>query len=107
MDNLTAAPLFVAAQEGHLTVVTKLIAAGALVNKARTGVGATPLWIAAQNGHTAYATPLWIAAQNGHTATVSKALQHGADKSIPGWHNETPLDAARRRNHAIVVALLV
>ena len=51
MDNLTAAPLFVAAQEGHLTVVTKLIAAGADVDKATTDDGSTPLYIAAQSGH--------------------------------------------------------
>ena len=72
-------------------MVTKLIAAGADVNKATTDDGCTPLYIAAQNGH---------------TAIVSKLLQHGADKSIRGWQNETPLEAAQRRNYAAVVALL-
>ena len=47
-----------------------------------------------------------MAAQEGHTAIVSKLLQHGADKSIRGWHNETPLEAAQRMNHAAAVALL-
>ena len=83
--------LLIAAFQGHLTVVTKLIAAGADVNKADTTEGCTPLYIAAQNGH---------------TAIVSKLLQHGADKSIRGWQHETPLEAAQRRNHAAIVALL-
>jgi len=51
-------------------------------------------------------TPLWGPAQNGHTAVVSKLLQHGADKSIRGFNNETPLEVAQRFNHAAVVALL-
>jgi|TARA_B110000208_G_scaffold169809_1_gene210849 hypothetical protein len=33
-------------------------------------------------------------------------LQHGADKSIRGWQNETSLEAAQRKNHAVVIALL-
>ena len=72
-------------------MVTKLIAAGALVNKAETGHGMTPLYIAAQEGH---------------TSIVSKLLQHGADKSIRGWQNRTPLEQAQRKNHAAIVALL-
>ena len=49
---------------------------------------------------------LYIAANYGHTATVSKLLQHGADKSIRGSQNETPLEAAQRKNHAAVITLL-
>ena len=90
-DGIT--PLYIAAEKGHLTVVTKLIAAAASadVDTARTTDGCTPLYFAAQNGH---------------TAIVSKLLQHGADKSIRGWHNETPLDAAQRRNRTAIDALL-
>ncbi len=80
-----------AAENGHSMVVNKLIAAGAAVNAARTDDGSTPLWGPAQNGH---------------TAVVSKLLQHGADKSIRGWNNETPLEAAQRKNHAAVITLL-
>ena len=72
-------------------MVEKLIAAGALVDKARTDHGMTPLYIAAQNGH---------------TAIVSKLLQHGADKSIRGWQKRTPLEQAQCNNHAAIVALL-
>ena len=43
-------PLHVAAQNGHLTVVMKLIAADADVDKATTDGGWTPLYIAAFNG---------------------------------------------------------
>ena len=84
-------PLFIAAQKGHLTVVTKLIAAGALVDKAMT-----------TNGN----TPLCIAAYHGHTAIVAKLLQHGADKSIRGFRNRTPLEAAQAMNRTAVVALI-
>jgi len=31
-----------------------------------------------------------------------KLLQHGADTSIRGWHEETPLEAAQRNNHAAI-----
>jgi len=120
-----ATSLYLAAQEGHVVVVEKLIAACADVEKARTTDGSTPLYMAAQEGHTATvekliaasadvdkaktttgSTPLWSAAQNGHTAVVSKLLQHGADKSIRGFYNVTPLEVAQRFNHAAVVALL-
>ena len=88
-DTHSSLPLLIAAHYGNLAVVTKLIAAGAVVDEAAT------------NG----STPLFFAASSGHAAIVSKLLQHGADKSI---HNqgETPLMAAQRRNHAAVVALL-
>ena len=83
--------LYFAAQEGDLTMVTQRIVGGADVNTAGCRDGSTPLFIAAQNGH---------------TAIVSKLLQHGADKSIRGWQNEKPLEAAQRNNHAAIVALL-
>jgi hypothetical protein len=35
-----------------------------------------------------------------------KLLQHGADKSIRGFQNKTPLEAVQRNNHAAIVALL-
>ena len=75
-------PLFIAAQEGHASVVELLLKAdGVDVNKARED-GATPLYIAAREGHASVvelllkadgvdvnkgdedgATPLFIAAQ--------------------------------------------
>ena len=58
----------------------RLIAAGADVDKADTDDGTTPLYMAALNGH---------------TATVAMLLKSGADKSIRGWEDETPLEAAQ------------
>ena len=49
-DSVT--PLYIAAENGHETIVRALIEAGADVNKA-TNNGWTPLAIATQEGHTA------------------------------------------------------
>jgi ankyrin repeat protein len=108
-------PLNRAAQFGHLTVVTKLIAAGANVDKIYDCDHSTPLYDAARFGHLDVVTklieagadvnkaprwsgntPLCIAAHNGRTAVVSKLLQHGADKSIRGRQYGTPLEAVER-----------
>ena len=118
-------PLFMAAQKGHTAVVEKIIAAGAEVNKATTTNGGTPLYIAAQSGHAGVVhkliagavdvnqaetdhnmTPLYKAAEKGHTGIVATLLQHGADKTIRGWQDRTPLDVAKLFNHTSIVALL-
>ena len=86
-------PLYMAAERGHVEVVSRLLTAGASVDKARTLDGATPLFIAAKNGHGVVfsrilaagasvdkartldgATPLVIAAENGHGVVVSQLL---------------------------------
>jgi len=54
-------------------VATKLIAAGALVDKAKTTSGCTPLYIAAQDGHLTVVTKLIAAG-----ALVDKALANGS-----------------------------
>ena len=46
---------YVAASNGHLPVVERLIATGAGVDKAMTDNGSTPLFVAAQNG----TSPSW------------------------------------------------
>ena len=78
-------------EEGHLPVVERLIAASADVDKAKTSSGSTPLFVAAQNGH---------------TATVAMLLKSGADKSLRGFRDQTPLEQAQLQGHAAVVALL-
>ena len=65
--------LCIAAREGRLAVVEKLIAAGADVNKARTTDGGTPLYIAAYHGHLTVVTKLIAAG-----ADVDKATYRGA-----------------------------
>ena len=78
---------------GYLDVVTTLIAKGADVNKVNT------------NG----STPLYRAAVKGHKVIVSKLLEHGADKSIRGFQNKTPLEAVKGRrivNRAAIIKLL-
>jgi ankyrin repeat protein len=47
-----------------------------------------------------------MAAYDGHTATVAMLLKSGADKSIRGFEDETPLEAAEDQGHVAVVALL-
>ena len=89
-------PLHIAAFEGHGDVVSRLLAAGASVDKATTA-GSTPLYIAAEKGHTAVAaaliharadvnaavddgtTPLHWAAHWNDMATVELLLKAGAD----------------------------
>eukprot|EP00729_Bicosta_minor_P021803 gene21803-biopygen27367 len=51
-------PVWQAAQNGHIDVVTALVAGNADVNQGLTNSGATPLSIATQRGHTAIATLL-------------------------------------------------
>jgi ankyrin repeat protein len=51
-------------------------------------------------------TALYFAANEGHTAIVAMLLKSGADKSIRGWVDETPLEAALDKGHAAIVALL-
>ena len=73
-------------------MVQTLIAAGADVNQATTEEGNTPLHVATHQGH---------------TEIVAMLLQHGADKSIRGFNNETSLEAAQRNNHRDTIALLL
>jgi ankyrin repeat protein len=71
--------------------VERLIAASADVDKAATDDGSTPLFMAAQEGH---------------TATVAMLLKSGADESIRGFRDRTPLEQAQLECHGAVVALL-
>ena len=54
-----------------------------------------------------YGTTRWfVAAQDGHAATVAMLLKSGADTSLRGFRDQTPLEQAQRNGHAAVVALL-
>jgi ankyrin repeat protein len=70
-----AAPLYIAAQDGHVEVVRALLGAGAAVNQANT-VGSTPLYVAAEKGH---------------VEVVRALLAAGADPLAADEDNRTPL----------------
>ena len=83
--------LWDAACNGHLPVVTALLAAGAAVNQTNAN-GATPLFISAQKGHLPVVTALLDAG-----AAINQAMADGA----------TPLHTAVLFNHFEVVHALL
>ena len=116
--------LWDAACNGHLPVVTALLAAGAAVNQTNAN-GATPLFISAQKGHlpvvTALlaagaainqtnangATPLHIAARYGHRPVVTALLDAGAAINQAKADGSTPLYIAAQNGHLLVVTALL
>jgi ankyrin repeat protein len=123
-------PLFHAAQNNRLDVVTLLISAGADVNKARFDDGCTPLHKAAQHGHagvvsvlietagvdlnaamtgddSAGVTPLLLAAQNNRFDVVTLLIAAGADVNKAGADGCTPLHRAAQEGHAGVVSEII
>ena len=124
LNKIGASLLFLAAQNGHLAAVQKLLGQGADKDKTRDD-GASPLWIAAQNGHLAVvqylleqgadkdkakntgATPLYVAAQEGHLIVVQYLLEHGADKDKAKNDGVTPLHIAAQEGHTAVVQCLL
>ena len=122
--NTGIAPIYVAAQYGHLRLARLLLEAGADKDAARSN-GTTPLLIAAGNGHlevvrlllgagadkdtakSTGATALIIAAENGHLEVVRLLLEAGADTLAAKVTGETALHVAARNGHLDVVRLLL
>lgn len=118
-----ATPVFIAAQNGHRTVLSLLITAGANPDMKRID-GATPLWIAAQMGHDHIckvllqngafvdavrcdgATPLFKAAHKGHAAVVTELLKHRPNLGLLP-NGETALHAAAMFGHLTVCKQLI
>jgi ankyrin repeat protein len=100
----TYTPLVIAAANGHLTVVTKLIAAGALVEGMHHSHYCDKTWWD-DYGHS---TPLQRAAQFGHLTVVTKLIAAGANvDKIHNCDKPTPLYAAARFGHLDVVTKLI
>ena len=85
-----ATPAFIAAQEGHVAVLTELRRLGADLT--------TPL----NDG----ATPAFIAAEKGHVAVLTELHRLGIDLTTPRHDGLTPLDIAEEYGHVAVVAEL-
>jgi ankyrin repeat protein len=81
----------VAAQNGHDTVVARLLAAEAAIDHANS------------EG----ATPLTLAAQNGHDAVVACLLAAGAIVDGAGSAGQNALNVAAQHGHSAIVARLL
>lgn len=86
-----ASPVFIAAQNGHRTILLMLLAAGAHPDSKRND-GATPLWIASQMGHD-------------HICKI--LLQHGADVDAVRCDGATPLFKASHKGYSAVITELL
>lgn len=125
-SQLLASPLFLAAQEGQMNVLSLLLKHGASVNSAAEDDGSTPLLIATQGQHrqaveTLLAhgadpnatrgdgvTPLYIACQNGYTDLVEPLLRHKADVRLPVTADgATPLFISSQNGHYAAVKFLL
>jgi cytohesin len=80
-----------AAQEGHLDILTALLAAGASPSTAETTTGSTPVFIAAKKGHLDILTTL---------------LAAGASPSTANINGTTPLKIAQSKGYTACAALL-
>ncbi|KAJ5523286.1 ankyrin [Penicillium frequentans] len=123
-DNIEQAPLSLAAENGHGTVVELLLEKGANLNAKDHG-DRTPLFHAAKNGHTSVVKlllewgafdssdedtsrgPLFIAASNGHEDTVKLLLERGADLHLRDKDGRTPLFWAAKHGKDGVMKLLL
>lgn len=83
-------PLQYASYEGHVSVITMLLASKADIN------------MKAPNGH----TPLMLAAKRGHIEAVRALVGSNADTNITTSDEGTALDMARKAGHTEIVAFL-
>jgi hypothetical protein len=120
-------PLYISAHQGHADVAELLLARGAHPQGAQGallaaaggsssgkpggggggGRGGASLCYARGGGATGGKSPLHAAAGRGHCAAVAALLAGGADPRAVDAQGRTPLQAARRKQHAPVVAQLL
>ena len=121
-------PLTVAAASGSFSIATKLLKAGANVNKAADLIernGLTPIQIAAELGieelvelflaheasitclTTTLTTPFYRAARGGSIKVLKMLHDAGSDVNAPSWDNYTPMwEAVSWSNHDTLELLL-
>jgi len=124
-------PLLLAAQNGDVATVERLLKAGAKVDRGafygnqESAILSTPLLTAAAAGHAAVVavllkagakinrataggfTPLFAAAQEGHMDAVMVLVGAGAEIDIMTDEQSTPLHVAAQRGHEAVLAVLI
>ena len=120
-----ATPFHVAAHEGDVVTVLRLLADGADA-ESKTRHGVTALALASAGGHSAVVeallvagsdpnvsspegeSPLMVAARTGVVDSVTFLLRHGADVNArEGWLGQTALMWAAAENHAEIVTPIV
>jgi ankyrin repeat protein len=117
--------MWVAACDGDLAEVERLVGGDPGLLEASNGVGCTPLLLASACGHvgvvrwlldkgaaidqpTAHGqTALWYSCLGGRTPTVRLLLERGADPAIASHGGWTPLINASDRGHLGVVRVLL
>jgi ankyrin repeat protein len=120
-------PFFIACQQDHLEIVTRLLQHKDIEVNARVTYGGTPLYIACYNGYleivrrllqhkdievnartTHDVTPLYIACQKGYLGIVARLLQHkDIEVNARTTHDVTPLYIACQKGYLGIVARLL
>ncbi|MDB4968210.1 MAG: serine/threonine protein kinase, partial [Myxococcales bacterium] len=117
-------PLHLAAWDGNLPTLKKLIAEHANIDE-RNAYGRTPLYLAAKRGNLEAVkllaasganvdaparvdmTPLWPAVQNGNVEVVRWLLDHGADPKHLTAIRQSPLYKAAEQGRAEIAKLIL
>ena len=127
LERTGSTPLWMAAQNGHISAALVLLGCGADPNLARTDDGSTPMCIAAQYGHFDMvklllennanpnqarsndgATPLYIAVEKGHVDVSELLMKHAANPDqATTKHGASPLYIAACKGDFGAVTLML